>query len=160
MSGNRNLLERASDDIQTELDTMMAILEDNQDKISEGEYLRGMNALGSLHKQKRTVLANRRPGDMLRCWMTLDEIEEMDEDLYDEIMDVADDIVVELCGDEASIYMHDHHNLVHRGEEREIFQLLKSPIKSLQQLEHAPMARCLVDQLDFQILSLWEWANR
>ena len=124
MAGNGSLLARASDEIQKDLDTMMAVLEDNQDKIPEGEYLRGMNALGSLHKQKRTVLAERRPGDMLRCWLTLDEIEETDEDLYDEIMDVADDIVIELCGDQASIYMHDEHNLVDRGEEREIFQLL------------------------------------
>ena len=123
-NGNGSLLARASDEIQKDLDTMMAVLEDNQDKIPEGEYLRGMNALGSLHKQKRTVLAERRPGDMLRCWLTLDEIEETDDDLYEEIMGVADDIVVELCGDEASIYMHDEHNLVHRGEEREIFQLL------------------------------------
>ena len=124
MSGNGSLLARASDEIQKDLDTMMAVLEDNQDKIPEGEYLRGMNALGSLHKQKRTVLATRSPGDMLRCWLTLDEIEETDEDLYDEIMDVADDIVIELCGDEASIYMHDDHNLVDRGEERDIFQML------------------------------------
>ena len=122
-NGNGSLLQRASDDIQKDLDTMMAVLEDNQDKIPEGEYLRGMNALGSLHKQKRTVLASRRPGDMLRCWMTLDEIEEEDEDLYEEIIEVADDIVVELCGDESTIYNNDH-NLVHRGEEREIFQLL------------------------------------
>ena len=121
--GNGSLLQRASDDIQKELDTMMAILEDNQSKMSEGEYLRGMNALGSLHKQKRAVLASRRPGDMLRCWMTLDQIEEEDEDLYEEIIEVADDIVVELCGDESTIYNNDH-NLVHRGEEREIFQLL------------------------------------
>lgn len=123
-NGNGSLLARASDEMQKDLDTMMAVLEDNQDKIPEGEYLRGMNALGSLHKQKRTVLADRRPGDILRCWMTLEEIEETDEGLYGEIMDIADDIVVEICGDESSIYLHDEHNLVHRGEEREIFQLL------------------------------------
>jgi hypothetical protein len=58
--------------------------------------------------------------------MTLDEIMEDDEDLYDEIMEVADDIVVELCGDESSIYTNDEHNLVDRGEEQEIFQLLMS----------------------------------
>lgn len=123
-NGNGSLLARASDEMQKDLDTMMAVLEDNQAKIPEGEYLRGMNALGSLHKQKRTVLADRRPGDILRCWMTLEEIEETDEGLYGEIMDIADDIVVEICGDESSIYLHDEHNLVHRGEEREIFQLL------------------------------------
>jgi hypothetical protein len=126
MSGNGSgsLLERAGDAIQQDLDTMMAIFEDNQDKIPEGEYLRGMNALGSLHKQKRTVLAARSPGDLLRCWLTLDEIEETDEDLYEEIMGIADDIVVELCGDESSIYLDGDENLVQRGEERAIFQLL------------------------------------
>jgi hypothetical protein len=121
-----SIITNTSFAIQKDLDTMMEILEENQDKITEGEYLRGMNALGSLHKHKRTVLADRRPGDLVRCWMTLDEIMEDDEDLYDEIMEVADDIVVELCGDESSIYTNDEHNLVDRGEEQEIFQLLMS----------------------------------
>ena len=44
-NGNGSLLERASDAIQEDLDTMMAVLEDNQDKMPEGEYLRGMNDL-------------------------------------------------------------------------------------------------------------------
>jgi len=117
-------IERANEAIQKELDAMMEVLEDIQDRIPEGAYLRGMNALGALHKHKRTTLGQRRPGDMLRCWLTMEEIEETDEDLYDEIMEVADDIVLELCGDESSIYLDDGHNLVHRGEEREVFQLL------------------------------------
>jgi hypothetical protein len=118
------IIEKAGEAIQKELDVMMEILEDIQDKIPEGAYLRGMNALGALHKHKRTTLSQRRPGDMLRLWMTLEEIEETDEDLYDEIMDLADDIVVELCGDDSSIFTDERYNLVHRGDEREIFQLL------------------------------------
>ena len=110
--------------IQKELDIMMSILEDNMEKLPEGEYLRGMNALGSLHKHKRDTLRERRPGELLRCWMTLDDIEETDEELYDEITEVAEEIVVELCGSDSSIYLSDHYNLVHRGDEREIFQLL------------------------------------
>lgn len=119
------VVETPDEMIQKELDIMMDILEENQDKMPEGAYLRGMNALGALHKHKRTTLSQRRPGDLLRCWMTLDEIEESDEDLYHEIMDTADDIAVELCGEEASIYMHeDDVSLVDRGEEQEVFQLL------------------------------------
>ena len=118
------VIAQANEAIQKELDAMMEVLEEIQDKIPEGAYLRGMNALGALHKHKRTTLGQRRPGDMLHSWLTLEEIEATDDDLYDEIMDVADKIVIELCGDTTSIYLNDDHNLVHRGEEREIFQLL------------------------------------
>jgi hypothetical protein len=114
--------------IQKELDTIMAVLEDIQKTIPEGAYLRGMNALGALHRHKCTLLVQqqrrRRMDDMMNCWATLEEIEESDEPLYDEIMEVADDIVVELCGDDSSIFTDASYNLVHRGEEREIFQLL------------------------------------
>jgi hypothetical protein len=120
--------------IQQELDTLMAVLEDIQKEIPEGAYLRGMNALGALHRHKCTHLIQRqqqqqqrrRGSDMLNCWATLEEIEESDEDLYDEIMSVADDIVIEICGNDSSIFMDASYNLVHRGEEREIFQLLAS----------------------------------
>jgi hypothetical protein len=123
--GNRSpVIEDADQAIQKELDTMMDILEENQAKIPEGEYLRGMNALGALHRHKRNALRERRPGEILRCWMTLDEIEDTDESLYDEIMGVADDIVVELCGSESSIFTSDEYNLVPRGDERELFQQL------------------------------------
>ena len=118
------VIEQADEAIQKELDAMMEVLEEVQDKIPEGAYLRGMNALGALHKHKRTTLGHRRPGDMLRCWLTLEDIEETDEDLFEEIMEVADEIVIELCGESSSIYLNDEHQLVHRGEEREIFQLL------------------------------------
>ena len=120
------VIDQADEAIQKELDAVMEVLEEIQDTIPEGAYLRGMNALGALHKHKRTtLLGQRRPGDMLRCWLTLEEIEETDEYLYDEIMEVADEIVIELCGDESSIYLNDDdRQLVHRGEEREVFQLL------------------------------------
>lgn len=118
------MIEQACEAIQDELDVVMDVLEDIQDKIPEGAYLRGMNALGALHRHKRTTLSQRRPGELLRGWMTMEEIEETDEDLYDEIMDLADDIVIELCGDDCSIYTDTETNLVHRGDEREIFQLL------------------------------------
>ena len=118
------VIEQADKAIQDELDVVMDVLEEIQDKIPEGAYLRGMNALGALHKHKRTTLKERRPGDILRTWLTLEEIEETDDDLYDEIMEVADEIVIELCGDTSSIYLNDDHSLVHRGEEREVFQLL------------------------------------
>ena len=117
-------ISKADDEIQKELDVIMELFEDAQDKIPEGAYLRGMNALGALHKHKRTTMSRNRQDDMLRCWMTLEEIRNSDEDLYDEIMAVADDIVMELCGDDTSIYTHESFNLVHRGEEQEIFQLL------------------------------------
>ena len=119
-----SVIEQANEAIQKELETIMDVIETVQDRIPEGSYLRAMNALGSLHKHKRTTLTQRRPGDMLRCWMTLDEIIEQDEDLYDEIMDVADNIVVELCGQDSSIYVDANHNLVERGEEKEIFDML------------------------------------
>jgi hypothetical protein len=120
-------VEQANEAIQKELDAVMEVLEEIQDKIPEGAYLRGMNALGALHKHKRTTLGQRRPGYMLQpSWLTLAEIEETDEDLYDEIMEVADEIVIELCGDTTSIYLNDDLNMVHRGEEQEIFQLLVS----------------------------------
>ena len=118
------IIGQADSAIQKELDIIMNILEENMGKLPEGEYLRGMNALGSLHRQKREVLRERRRGAMLGNWMTLDEIEEEDEELYDEIMELADDIVGEVCGDDSSIYTDDQYNLVHRGDERETFQTL------------------------------------
>ena len=120
--------EHAKNAVQKELDILMSILEDNQNKISEGEYLRGMNALGSMYKSTQKILTRPRMFGRvhfdMNSWTTLDEIIDDDEELYDEIMNVADDIVVELCGDESSIYTNDETNLVHRGEEQEIFQLL------------------------------------
>jgi hypothetical protein len=119
-------------DIQADLNTLMDIMEENQTKIPEGEYLRGMNALGSLHRHSRTKLSARRlgfgggsgAGASLQCWLTLEEIEETDEDLYDDIMEVAEDIVLELCGEESSLFSEEDINLVHRGDERDVFRAL------------------------------------
>jgi hypothetical protein len=123
-NGSGGIIAQAGEALQKDLDSLMDVLEEVKDKIPEGEYLRGMNALGSLHKHKRTTLAGMRPGAILRCWKTLDEIEEEDEDLYDEIMDVADDIVMELCGEDSTIYTDSNYNLVHRGQEKEVFDML------------------------------------
>ena len=110
-------------DIQKQLDVVMSIIDENQDKITDGEYLRAMNALGSLHKHKRTAFGAHRPGALLRGWMTHDDICD-DDELYDEVMDLADSIVVELCGEGSSIYMDDDHNMVSRGEEYDVFELV------------------------------------
>ncbi len=37
--------------VNPKLAALMRIIEENQDKISEGEYLEAMNALGSLHRE-------------------------------------------------------------------------------------------------------------
>ena len=115
-----------AESIQKELDIMMDVLEEMKDNIPEGQYLRGMNALGALHKHKLTSLARLHRDDTFSYWQTLDEILEQDEDLYDEIMEVADEIVIELCGYPATIYADSSHNLVHRGQENEIFNMLIS----------------------------------
>jgi hypothetical protein len=124
MSSGNGIIAETREKIQTDLDTLLAVLEDVQGVIPEGAYLRGMNALGSLHRHKQTALTAIRPGAILCCWNTLEEIEEEDEDIYDEIMEVADDIVVELCGQDSSIYSDERYNLVHRGNEQETFQAL------------------------------------
>ena len=36
--------------INPNLATLMRVIEENQDKITEGEYLEAMNALGALHR--------------------------------------------------------------------------------------------------------------
>lgn len=122
--GGGGIVSQAAENLQKELNILMDMLEEIQDKIPEGEYLRGMNALCALHKQKQTTFGRLRPGAILSCWKTLDEIAEEDEDLYDEIMDVADDIVIELCGEDSSIYTSERYNLVHRGDEKEVFDML------------------------------------
>jgi len=116
----------ANTDIQHHLDAIMAIIDENQDKITDGEYLRAMNALGSLHKHKRTAFGARRGGGGaggVEGWLTLDNIVD-DDQLYDEVMELADDIVVEICGEGSSIYDADDHNMVSRGEEDDVFDLV------------------------------------
>jgi hypothetical protein len=117
---------RVDTDIQSHLDAIMAIIDENQDKITDGEYLRAMNALGSLHKHKRTAFGAQRGGGGaggVEGWLTLDDIVD-DDDLYDEVMELADDIVVEICGEGSSIYDADDHNMVSRGEEDDVFDLV------------------------------------
>lgn len=118
---------RVDTDIQHQLDVIMAIIDENQDKITDGEYLRAMNALGSLHKHKRTAFDAHRAaaggGGGIQSWLTLDDICD-DDELYDEVMELADDIVVELCGEESSIYDADDHNMVSRGDEDDVFDLV------------------------------------
>jgi hypothetical protein len=125
MSSNQSgIIAETREKIQNELDTLMSVLEDIQGSIPEGAYLRGMNALGALHRHKQTALTAIRPGAILQCWNTIEEIKEDDEELYCEIMDVADEIVGELCGEDSSIYSDDIYNLVHRGVEDDVFQAL------------------------------------
>jgi len=118
------IVSEAAENLQKELNTIMDVLEEIQDKIPEGEYLRGMNALCALHRQKQTTFGRLRPGAILQCWKTLDEIMDDDVDLYNEIMEVADNIVMELCGEDSSIYTNERYNLVHRGDEKEVFDML------------------------------------
>jgi hypothetical protein len=43
--------------VRPELATLMRVIEEQQDKMPEGEYLAAMNALGSLHCQSFAVRA-------------------------------------------------------------------------------------------------------
>ena len=111
-------------DIQNQLDVVMAIIDENQDKMTDGEYLRAMNALGSLHKHKRTAFGARRTaGTAVQGWLSFDEICD-DDELWEEVMELADNIVIELCGEGSSIYLDDDHNMVSRGEEDDVFDLV------------------------------------
>jgi hypothetical protein len=56
-------------------------------------------------------------------WLTLDDICD-DDELYDEVMELADDIIIELCGDDSSIYASDDTLMVSRGEEEVVFDLV------------------------------------
>lgn len=117
-------MDNDSNPIQNQLNIIMEILEESKDKLTDGIYLRGMNALGSLHKHKQNAFKTLSTNDASNQWMTYDDICQEDE-MYDEVMELADDIVTELCGDQSSIYSDDTaYNLVHRGEENVIFNLL------------------------------------
>jgi hypothetical protein len=121
---NENGDEFVNNPIQNELNIIMEILEDNKEKLSDGIYLRGMDALCSLHKFKKNSFKHFGEANGGNEWLTYDDICEEDE-MYDEVMELADDIVTELCGDQSSIYSDDTtYNLVKRGEENIIFNLL------------------------------------
>jgi hypothetical protein len=108
--------EGAAVEESSDLDILMGILEDHQSKMPEGDYLRGMNALGSLHKakQKTDFTSGIHSGGN---WHTHEQICDNDE-LYDIVMNVAEDIVFELC-DGGSL--EDDCRLVPHGEEAELF---------------------------------------
>jgi len=112
------LVTTAHEKIQKELNSLMQVLEEVQAHIPEGAYLRGMNALVALYKQKHTAFESIRSGAMMSNWTTLDDILQEDIELYYEIADVADRIVAELCGRNASIY---NDNFVRLGDEQYIF---------------------------------------
>lgn len=90
---------------QSQLDILMGILEDNQSNMPEGDYLRGMNALCSLHKNKGTCLQNTR-------FMRHEEVCD-DEELFDKVIELSDDIVYEISGGS----MFDDVRVVDSGEE-------------------------------------------
>jgi len=75
---------------QSQLDIIMGILEDNQSNMPEGDYLRGMNALCSLHKKKGTNEMNTR-------FMTHEEVCE-DEGIFEPVIELAENLVYEISG--------------------------------------------------------------
>lgn len=102
---------------QAQMDILMGVLEDNQDKIPEGDYLRGMNALGSLHKTKcRSEFMDGKE------YMTHDDVCD-DDQMFDRVMGVAEGIVSELCGG-SLVDDDDDEHLVDPGEETTLFVML------------------------------------
>ncbi len=77
---------------QVQLDTLMGIIEDYKDNLAEGDYLRGMNALCSLHKIKTQQALF--TGD---TWMTHADVCN-DDDTFDEVNEIAEELAFELCG--------------------------------------------------------------
>ena len=102
---------------QTQMDILMGILEDNQERIPEGDYLRGMNALGSLHKTKcrSEFVAGKE-------YMTHEDVCD-DDQMFDRVMAVAEGIVSELCGG-SLVDDEEWERLVDPGEESTLFVLL------------------------------------
>lgn len=102
---------------QAQMDILMGVLEDNQERIPEGDYLRGMNALGSLHKTK----CRREFMDGTE-YITHDDVCE-DDEMFDRVMGVAEGIVSELCGG-SLVDDDDDERLVDPGEESTLFAML------------------------------------
>ena len=101
------IVEAPSSSIQDQLDVLMGVLEDNQACIPEGEYLRGMNALGSLHRMKnKTEL---KTGSR---FMTYHEVCDYDE-MFEAVIDVAEELLSEISGSS----LEDEERLVEPGEE-------------------------------------------
>ena len=74
---------------QEQLDTLMGVIEDNKKQMPDGDYLRGMNALGRLHTRTNLESGTN--------WHTYNEVCHND-GLFDEIITIAENITVELGG--------------------------------------------------------------
>jgi hypothetical protein len=98
------------DAMQIELNTIMGVLDETQLQIPEGEYLRGMNALGSLHRIKNKIALNQNSR-----YTTRREIFDIsaDETFGDAVIDLVDDLLREIVGFVPS----DDEQLVEPGEE-------------------------------------------
>ena len=115
MSSEQNPNQKTSAEItQIQLDTLMGIFEDYKGNLAEGDYLRGMNALCSLHKikTKQALLT----GD---TWMTHADVCNND-DVFDDVSDIAEELAFELCG--ASII--DDDRIVASGQETNLLSNL------------------------------------
>ena len=114
---NDSALAPIQSQAQTQMDILMGILEDNQERIPEGDYLRGMNALGSLHKTKcrSEFMAGKE-------YMTHEDVCD-DDQMFDRVMEVAEGIVSELCGG-SLVDDEEWERLVDPGEESTLFVLL------------------------------------
>jgi hypothetical protein len=88
----------------------MGVLEENQERIPEGEYLRGMNALGSLHRMK-----NKAEFKTGARFMTHEEVCE-DDEMYEAVVDVAEELLMDICGGS----LEDEERLVDQGEEADL----------------------------------------
>jgi hypothetical protein len=93
--------------LQDNLNVLMGVLEENQQRIPEGEYLRGMNALGSLHRMK-----NKAEFKTGARFMTHEEVCE-DDEMFEAVIDVAEELLMEICGSS----LEDEERLVEQGEE-------------------------------------------
>ena len=93
--------------LQDQLDVLMGVLEENQERIPEGEYLRGMNALGNIHRMK-----NKTEFKTGARFMTHEEVCD-DDEMFEAVIDVAEELLSEICGSS----LEDEERLVEPGEE-------------------------------------------
>lgn len=98
---------QAPPSLQDQLDVLMGVLEENQERIPEGEYLRGMNALGSIHRMK-----NKTEFKTGARFMTHEEVCD-DDEMFEAVIDVAEELLSEICGSS----LEDEERLVEPGEE-------------------------------------------
>ena len=93
--------------LQDQLDVLMGVLEENQERIPEGEYLRGMNALGNIHRMK-----NKTEFKSGARFMTHEEVCD-DDEMFEAVIDIAEELLSEICGSS----LEDEERLVEPGEE-------------------------------------------